>query len=44
MTQINRIRNELGNIAIENKETQNIIRDYFGNLYSIKLKNLKEMN
>lgn len=34
----NRIRNEQGNIAADSKETQNIIRKSFKNLYFIQLK------
>jgi hypothetical protein len=33
-TQINKIRNEKGEIATNTKEIQGIIRDYFENLYS----------
>lgn len=36
--QVNRIRNEQGNIAADSKETQNIIRKSFKNLYFIQLK------
>lgn len=38
------VRNEQGNITTDTKEIQNIVRKYFKNLYSIKLKNLKEMD
>lgn len=38
------VRNEQGNTTTDTKEIQNIIRKYFKNLYSIKLKNLKEMD
>lgn len=38
------VRNEQGNIITDTKEIQNIIRKYFKNLYSIELKNLKEMD
>jgi hypothetical protein len=41
-TQISKIRNEEGEKATNTKEIQEIIRDYFGNLYSNKLKNLEE--
>jgi hypothetical protein len=40
-TQINKVRNEKGEIATNTKE---IIRDYFENLYSNKLQNLEEMD
>jgi hypothetical protein len=43
-TQINKIRNERGEITINIKEIQGIIRDYFENLYSNKLENHKEMD
>ncbi|KAL6031773.1 hypothetical protein STEG23_008317 [Scotinomys teguina] len=42
--QINKIRNENGNITIDNEEIQRIIRSYFKNLYSTRLENLEEMN
>ncbi|OPX54071.1 hypothetical protein BTE48_16160 [Oceanospirillum multiglobuliferum] len=42
--QINKIRNEKGDITIDNEEIQRIIRSYFKNLNSIKLENLKEMD
>ncbi|KAL6031029.1 hypothetical protein STEG23_025141 [Scotinomys teguina] len=41
---INRIRNEKGDITLDNEEIQRIIRSYFKNLYSTKLENLKEMD
>jgi hypothetical protein len=43
-TQINKIRNEKEEITTNNKEIQGIIRDFFENLYSNQLENLKEMN
>jgi hypothetical protein len=43
-TQINKIRNEKGEITTNTKETQGIISDYFENLYSSKLENLEEMD
>jgi hypothetical protein len=42
-TQINKIRNEKGDITTNTKENQGIIRDYFENVYSSKLENLEEM-
>ncbi|KAL6087256.1 hypothetical protein STEG23_025220 [Scotinomys teguina] len=41
--QINKIRNEIGDITTDNEEIQRIIRTYFKNLYSTKLENLEEM-
>jgi hypothetical protein len=35
---INKIRNEKGDMTIEPKEIQNIIRSYYKRLYSTKLK------
>ncbi|KAL6094330.1 hypothetical protein STEG23_002028 [Scotinomys teguina] len=35
--QINKIRNEIGDITTDNEEIQRIIRSYFKNLYSTKL-------
>jgi RNA-binding protein YlmH len=43
-TQINKIRNEIGEIITSTTEIQGIIRDYFENMYSNKLENLEEMN
>jgi phosphopantetheine adenylyltransferase len=43
-TKINKIRNEKGEMTINIKEIQRIIRDYFEKLYSIKLENLEEMD
>jgi RNA-binding protein YlmH len=42
--QINKIRNEKGDIITDTEEIQRIIRSYFKNLYSTKLENLKEMD
>ncbi|KAL6093202.1 hypothetical protein STEG23_003026, partial [Scotinomys teguina] len=42
--QINKIRNEIGDITIDNEEIQRIIRSYFKNLYSTKLENIEEMD
>jgi hypothetical protein len=41
--QINKIRNEKGDIT-NTKEIQEIIRDYFENLYSNTLENPEEMD
>jgi hypothetical protein len=43
-TQIIRIRNAKGEITTNTMEVQEIITDYFENLYSNKLENLKEMD
>ncbi|KAL6087874.1 hypothetical protein STEG23_022054 [Scotinomys teguina] len=42
--QINKIRNEIGDITTDNEEIQRIIRSYFKNLYTTKLENLEEMD
>ena len=42
--QINKIRNEKGDITTEPEEIQNIIRSYYKRLYSTKLENLDEMD
>ncbi|KAL6036462.1 hypothetical protein STEG23_034173 [Scotinomys teguina] len=42
--QINKIRNEIGDITTDNEKIQRIIRSYFKNLYSTKLENLEEMD
>ena len=34
--QINKIKNEIGEITTDNTETQRIIRDYYQQLYAIK--------
>jgi hypothetical protein len=43
-TQISRIRNAKEEITTNTMEVQEIIRDYFENLYSNKFENLKEMD
>ena len=42
--QINKIRNENGNITTETEEIQKIIRSYYRSLHSTKLKNLDEID
>jgi hypothetical protein len=43
-TQINKIRDEKGDITTNDNKIQRIIREYFENLYSSKLENLDEMD
>jgi hypothetical protein len=43
-TQINKIRDEKGDITTNTYEIQRIIRKYFENLHSSKLENLDEMD
>ena len=43
-SQINRIRNEKGEVTRNNAEIQRIIRDYYEQLYGNKIANLKEMD
>ena len=43
-TQINKIRNERGEISTDTKEIQGIVRKYYEQLYVNKLDNLDEMD
>ena len=42
--QINKIRNEKGEVTPDNAEMQRVIRDYYEQLYSNKIDNLEEMD
>ena len=43
-TQINRIRNENGEVTTDTAEMQRIMRDYYKQLYANKMDNLEEMD
>ena len=43
-TQVNRIRNEKGEVTTDTAEIQTIMRDYYKQLYANKMDNLEEMD
>ena len=43
-TQINRIRNEKGEVTTDTAEIQRIMRDYYKQLYANKMDNMEEMD
>ena len=43
-TQINKIRNEKGEVRTDTPEIQSILRDYYKQLYANKMDNLEEMD
>ena len=42
--QINKIRNENGEVTTDNTEIQSFLRDYYWQLYANKMDNLEEMD
>ena len=42
--QINKIRNEIGEVTTDDAEIQRIIRDYYEQLYGNKIDNLEKMD
>ena len=42
--QINKIRNEKGEVTTDNAETQRVMRDHYKQLYGNKIHNLEEMD
>ena len=43
-TQINRIKNEKGEVTTDTAEIQRIMRDYYKQIYANKMDNVKEMD